>query len=504
MGAHMSLTQRSVTSSAYTITANIISMGVGFVGSIILARLIEPEVFGVVAFATSVIQITASLPGFGFQAAFLRRTGGEAGITEEILRVHFTLRLLFSLVWAALLAVSGVFLFPSQNRWIFWIVLAATLVMQQTTVINALLTRRVQFRRLAISQVADTVIGKLIAILLAWRGYGLWALLVDQIVSVVVTVMVLYVVRPVWRPRLGWSKELVRFFISFGGRVFWGNFLLQALDRVDDVWTGLVLGERALGFYSKAYGFAIYPRHILSDPLTRVVVGTYAQLTDDRERLSQAFSWINVLLARANFWVAAVVWLIAPEFIRLGIGAKWLPMLGAFRLMLIYTLFDPVKQMVGGVITQCGAPERVIRVRTIQLIVMLAGLFTLGPRLDIAGVALAVDIMLVLGVFLLYAEARRFVDFSLRHFYTVPALSLVVSIAAVYAALALPGLTGSDWLSGTVKILVFSLVYAGILLLLERDQLFKIATTLLKPLWSQLKRHGAARGVSSMSEEKTP
>jgi O-antigen/teichoic acid export membrane protein len=497
----MNLAKRSVTSSAYNITANIISMGVGFVSSIILARLIEPEVFGVVAFAASIVQITTGLPNFGFGGAFLRRTGGEAGVTEEILRVYFALKLLFSLVWAALMVAGGTLFLPAQNRWVFWIVLATAFVAQQTTVIDVLLTRRVQFRRLAIAQVAITIARNLISILLAWRGWGIWALLADRIVAVAVEVIVLYVIRPVWRPRLGWSKELVQHFIGFGSKVFWGTILMRALDQVDDVWTGAALGDRALGFYHKAYGFATYPRQILANPLTRVVGGTYAQLADDRKRLSQAFSWVNVLLARANFWVAAMVWLVAPEFIRLAIGVKWLPMLEAFRLMLVYTLFDPVKSMVGSLISQCGAPERVIRARTIQLIVMFIGLFALGPRLGIAGVALAVDIMLVLGVFLLYAEARRFVDFSLKRFYAIPALALGMGIAAVYVALALPGVTSSDWLSSAVKVLVFSSVYVGILLLLEREQLFQIATVLLKPLWTQLRLGGAARDSSRVSEE---
>jgi O-antigen/teichoic acid export membrane protein len=252
---------------------------------------------------------------------------------------------------------------------------------------------------------------------------------------------------------------------------------------VDDIWTGAVLGDQALGFYDKAYGFATYPRHVLTAPLEQVVAGTYAQLRDDRPRLSQTFAWVNMLMARANFWVAALIWLVAPEFIRLALGAKWLPMLVAFRLMLVYTLFDPVKGMIAGLLHISGAPERVIRTRLIQLAVLIIGLVTLGPWLGIAGVALAVNVMLVVGIVIFYAEARRFVDFSLKRIYGAPTLTLGIGIMVVYGALALFKVAGSDWHTCMVKVFVFSLVYAGAILLSERKQipeLWKVLRLYLK------------------------
>jgi O-antigen/teichoic acid export membrane protein len=478
----MSLIQRSVTSSVYNVAANVISLAVGFAGSIALARLLEPEVFGVFAFVTSVVQLTIALPNFGFHAAFLYRTGGEAGVTEEILRVHFTLKLLFSVVWAVLMAVGAALFAPASSRWVFWIVIAAALVVHQTTTIDALLTRRVQFRRLALMQAVIAVASNSVSVLLAWRGWGLWSLLSARIVAAAVEVVMLYVIRPVWRPRLGWSKELVRYFISFGSKVFAGAFLAQALDRVDDIWTGVALGDRALGFYDKAYSFATYPRLVLSAPLTQVVAGTYAQLRDDRPRLSQAFSWINFLMARANFWVAALLWLVAPEFIRLALGARWLPMLDAFRLMPVYTLFDPLKGMIASILIISGVPDRVVRARLVQLAILIVGLVTLGPWLGIAGVALAVDVMLVVGMAILYAEARRFTDFSLKRIFGLPALAMGLGVAAVYGMPALVDFTENDWLTGLAKVVVFSLIYAGTLALVEREQLREVWNVLLKLL----------------------
>jgi O-antigen/teichoic acid export membrane protein len=159
--------------------------------------------------------------------------------------------------------------------------------------------------------------------------------------------------------------------------------------------------------------------------------------------------------------------------------------------MLVYTMFDPIKNMISSLLILSGAPERVIRARIIQLAVMVAGLVTLGPGLGIAGVALAVDAMLVVGMVILYAEARRLVDFSLRRFFGIPALALGLGIVAVYGALAMSGVGGNDWLTGLVKGSVFSLTYVGMLLLVERELLFEMWDVLRKTMGTRAKRREA-------------
>ena len=464
----MSLAQRSITSSAYNIAANIVSVAVNFVGSIVLARLLEPEVFGVYAFVLSIVTLTQTLPNFGALGAFMRHP--NASEDEEVIRTHFTLVTLFSAVWAVVLGIGALTFAPQNTRWVFGIILSTAFISQLTNTPQAILTRRVQFRRIAILNTVNAVTATAVSIGLAWYGFGLWSLLANNIIFALLKVIVLYGIRPVWRPRFGWYPAMVRYFLGFGSKVFTGSVLGQALDRVDDVWTGAVLGDAALGYYSRAYKFATYPRRALAAPLNKVIAGTYAQLRDDREGLSRAFFWVNALMIRANFWFAGLLALIAPEFIRLVLGAKWLPMLDAFRLMLMYTLLDPIKLMVAFIITTSGAPERIIRARAIQLVVMIIGLLTLGPRWGIMGVALAVDVMLLVGIAILYWEARAFVDFSLWDIFAVPTVAVALGLVIGYAAMTLPGVAGSDGVIVIVKTGSFSSVYVGVLILLERSK----------------------------------
>ncbi len=235
-----------------------------------------------------------------------------------------------------------------------------------------------------------------------------------------------------------------------------------------------------MGYYSKAYAFATYPRKIIATPVNQVALGAYAELKGDRLRLSQAFFRFNALLVRSGFLLAGLLALIAPEFIRLLLTDKWIPMLDAFRLMLFYTLFDPLKMTISSIFIATGKPERVARVHAIQLLILVVGLVTLGPYFNIAGVALAVNLMLVVGIGLFLWQVREYVDYSLPKLFGIPLLGLGLGIALTHLALQWPGVAGSDWRTGAVKLVVFTLVYGGLLALLERRNLLL--------LWAMLRR----------------
>jgi O-antigen/teichoic acid export membrane protein len=440
-------------------------------------------VFGAYALASSIVALSYVLPNFGMGGAFLHRAP-ETEDEGEAAAVHFTLKCLFTLAWAGALAVYALTFTSGLTRTALLVVTGTSAGIALTQTPRLILTRRVVHRRLALLDLVTTLCAALVAIILAWRGQTLWALLATNVVALALNLLFLYLWRPVWRPRFAWSSQRVRYFLGFGSRNFVAVALLRALDRVDDLWTGLWLGEMALGFYSKAYQFATYPRAVLAGPVNQVAGGTYAELKGDRRRLSMAFYRTNAVLVRSGFLLAGVLALVAPEFIRLFLGEKWLPMLDAFRLMLVFTLLDPIKVTVANLFVAVGRPELVVRARAVQLIVLLASLFVLGSRWGIAGVALSVDLMLVVGIVLLLWQSRSYVSFSTRRLFAVPSLALLLGLPSALACAQLAAYAGSDWATAATKIVVLTAVYALILVLFERRELARIAASVAKSISS--------------------
>ena len=482
------IVQRSANSLKWNVGASTILIMSGLVRSITLARLLPIEVFGIFAWAYAIINISGYVANLGLGSAFMHRAP-ETEDEERAAAVQFTLKMLLVLIWFVIMVILA-FALTSDPAMVSRADIRTALVVLAVCEVGltladthrAILTRRIMHRRLAVAQVVGDVISTLLMISLALQGVTLWVLLAGAIIKVVVDIFIFLFWRPVWKMRLAWSGPIVRYFIHFGVRAMTARLLQEALDRVDDLWTGVFLGNVALGFYSQAYTFAVYPRSILASPIYLVAAGTYAELKGKRNQLSQAFFQVSGILVRSSFFLAGLIMLCAPEFIRIFLGARWLPMLDAFRLMLIFTLFDPLLLTTATLFIALGKPETIVRARVVQIAVMVLALFLLGLPFGIAGVALAVDIMLMVGIAILFWRARHFVDFSIRQLLLAPIAAFVMGVPLALIVGDLPGIVGSDWRTWLAKAVVFSGIYVLALLLLEWRQINTMRLLLMRHL----------------------
>lgn len=472
----MSLAQRSVTSVSWNAATNVAKIAILLARSILLARLLPVDVFGVYALATSIVTFSGILPLWGMGGAFLHRTP-ETTDEEQAAAVHFTLRLALIAAWSLLLIGAAYLLTSGPLRLALIVLTLAFAGLHLSDTPRFILMRRVVHRRLAVLDLLTAVFTTLTAVYLAWRGFGLTALLATDVVTAVLAGLALYVWRPVWRPRLLWLRDTARYYLRFGSRTMAESALSEAIDNLDDIWTGAFLGSNALGLYSRAYTFATYPRRILAFPMNLVAGGTYAELKEARHQLSQAFFRTNALLVRSGFLLGGLLVLVAPEFVRLALGEKWLPMIPAFRLMAVFTLLDPLRVTVSQLFVAAGRPGRVVGIRVVQLAALVVGLYWFGQTWGIIGVALVVNGVLLLGLVPLLRAARDYVDFSAWRLFAGPLAALAAGAAAALSVTwALCGAGGcpNDWISSAAKTVVFAAVFGGVLFIIERDDLTRM------------------------------
>lgn len=491
------IASKAVVSSAWSIGASAITIISGFARSVLLARLLAPEVFGAVALALVFANMASVVTAFGFNAALIQYKGD----VKRAASTHFFIRITLAVGTVLLALVAAPILnhfYPGRSLLVP--VLLATLVFRIFGAANStpeiLLQRRLEFKRLVVLNVASSLAMTVVAPLLAWAGWGVWSLVLgEQGVSVVISVLGLWTIQRVWRIRLQFDKQIARQYFRFGFFVMLSRQLTYWLDQFDDFWTGTALGDSALGYYSKAYEFAHYPRRVVARPLQDVVFSTYARLQDDRKRLSKAYYRVNSLVVRVGFLFSLVLVLVAQEFVAILLGPKWLPMVLTFQLMVVYCLLDPLVVTSGRLATAVGHPQILTKIKVLQLIIFVPLVIALAHYFGIEGVAVAADVMLLVGVALIMRQMRRFVDFSLRRMFGVPLLALLLAAAAAIGLselLALQGelLLSSDPIRLIVRAGAASAVYVGILLALERTEYRQAVTFVL-----QLVREQTPRGT---------
>jgi O-antigen/teichoic acid export membrane protein len=441
------------------------------VRAILLARLLLPEHFGTVALALIFLKFFAQLRGFGLDNALIQRKA----VDDEVLATYFTLRqgtvILGLGVFLLLVPVIGRFyptyplLAPLLYVYIFINFLQSFNAIQLTV-----LNKQMAFKFIAIADVISSIAMTIVAPTLAYLGFGVWSLVAELGTSHLVRIIITWVLYRPWRPRLGWNKQVARELWQFGLKLWMGTNIAFLLDNFDDFWTATILGKVPMGYYDRAYEFANYPRRVIANPIAPVFFATFANLQDDRVRLSRAFFRAISFMIRTGFWFSLLFVLLAPEGIELFLKAKWVPMTSTFQLMIIYVLFDPLIGVLNGLLIAVGQPSLILRTRLLQLIVFIPSVILLATINGIEGVAIAADIMIIVGTIFLFRHVGQFVDYSRFILWGWPMVALLITsglvllLSPIWAGMAL-------LISLLGKAAVISGVYWSVLILMERDEL---------------------------------
>jgi len=470
MESHSSLAQRSLSSTNWRLGASLGTVGVLFLRAVILARMLEISTFGVYALAFAIVKLSSVIAEFGLGDAFLHRAP-ETEDENRAAAVHLGLNLLLTSLWAVALILAALLASRPPLRTALVVLTVTVAVLQIVRTPTLVLVRRVMHRRLAVIDLVTAVSTTAVAVWLASRGAQLWALLATDIVAAAVAFTALYLWRPPWRAGMAWNPGVVRYYLGFGSRSFLAGVLSQMLERIDSLWTGLFLGTTVLGFYSRAFTFATYPRRFVAQPILGVVAGIYAELKGDTARLSTAFGTVNALLLRLGFGIAGLLAVVSPELVYLILGDRWIPMVPPFRVLLVFAILTPIERSLAHLLVAVGRPGQVARARVVQFALVCLGLLVLGSRWGAVGVAAAMSGALLVPIFLLLRWARDHVEFSLATLAVPPLVALVTATGAAVAVR-----EGATQLDGSLLALglvtsAFVAVYLSVLLVLDRRRL---------------------------------
>ena len=469
----VSLAQQTAVGSTYTIAASAFTLVIGFSRSILLARLLFPEDFGLFALAFFFVRLLERVQMFGFTAAFIHRRQH----TAEDAAAHFILRMGSAILVVGLaLAIAPLlgYFYPNDPllAQVVIVITAVRLTMAFNDTPKTILTKQMQFRRLAVLRVGGSLVALFLTGWLAWQGAGVWSLVAQDFCFFMVELAGLWFFRRPWKLSLKTRWETIKWYFEFGKFHLVAKNIQVLLDTFDDFWVGTFLGNTSLGFYAKAYEFAQYPRAVVADPINSVFFPAFARLQNDRQRLSRAFFRSASLLVRVGFLLAGAFVFVTPEFVRLFLGNKWLPMQQTFQLMLIYTLLDPLLALASQLVFAKGQPKLLAKIQAWQMIVFIPLVIVASHFFGIEGVAVAADLMLVIGFIFLVPRLRTFVDFSLRQLMVMPLLALALAlVGAGWISSLLPTLHTA--VSLVQKGLIVSVIYITLLLIFEREQVKK-------------------------------
>lgn len=451
-----------------------LSKTVVLVATAILARLLAPEEFGIVAVATVAVAFLTVLQDLGLGPALIQRRGD----IEQATNVVFTLNLLLGVsltgvVYLIAPFVAAFFHEPAATPLLR--VLGLTFTVEALGAVHLVrLQRELRFGRVFVPDVGRSIVKGAVSIGLAVAGAGAWSLILGQLAGVVTGVVLSWAVFP-WRPRLEIDAALARQLISFGLPLFGVEFMWVLFVNLDYVIIGRQLGSAALGIYTLAYRLPELLVLSLMTVVNRVAFPAFSTMQQEKEGLRRGFLAAIHYVVLITFPLSVGLAIAADPIVRVTLGSDWLEAIPVLRVLAIFVLVSSFINADGDVYKAVGRPGILLKLAVFHLALLIPALLV-GVQFGLVGVAVGHLFATVITRAVRTVVVSRFLGIPVRLIVSQWRSAAIGGVAVAVMAGAAMYLTadGSDLLSLSVTVAAGAFGYGAVLMTLERDEIMAV------------------------------
>ena len=324
--------RRSMKSAAWVGIGNIANSGISFIVFVVLARLLSPAEFGVVAVATVFLDILAIVARGGLPDAIVQKHDLDEQYADTAFWVSTGVGVLCCLIMlVASYPIALIFRMP-QLREVLEVLSVAFVIGGLGGIHEGRLQRSFGFKSLSIRGLVANLVSGGIALWLAFEGYGVWSLVVQRLLSSLAILIITWVAFP-WIPRTRFNKVYAKEQLAFGSKVFGTNLLLVLNNRVHELIAALFLTAADVGYMRASWRCIDMVAQLAVIPLTSVALPTFARLQHERGKLETAYLHFIGISSTIAFPAMIGLAAIAPTLLPVMFGEKWRPAVPVLQIL---------------------------------------------------------------------------------------------------------------------------------------------------------------------------
>lgn len=474
----MSIVRKAIRGTIWVTIVQICVMLSSFGANTILARILLPESFGTFALALSIVEFFFILSAWSFSLAVIQ----IKECSDELINTGFSLSLLVGIGISTLILISSFILVKFYSKQIIYL----SCILSAIYAINilgyyyaSLLERDLEYFRLSIIRLPSQFISWLCAILLAWLGAGVWSLLGQQMLIMVIS-FIGY--RIITGRRLRWRLHrdaMLRLF-NFGKRMFVSRGLEIVFYRLGNWTVGTLLGTLQLGYFNQAITLSEMGHRFSWPALGQIPFAAYSRLQDEKDKLSRGYELVNYCLIRFLAPLCLVFLLLGKQIIVFLYGENWRPAGLLLQILSVYTLVTPIFENMKALVYSQDRIYAAVVTRVIQLTFLIPGMYLVSKRWGTLGVVYVLDITVLVGICVICLWIRKVVSVNIRELILSPliaSLGTIVLWKICFERMKAWEPHLWDMCIGTGSILSF---YFILILILERRKLWFRINILLK------------------------
>ncbi|MES2742455.1 MAG: lipopolysaccharide biosynthesis protein [Pseudomonadota bacterium] len=367
-------------SQAVRVAAQLVSMAV-------LARLLPPASYGLMAMAMTVTNLAFLFRDLGTSAAIIQRQHLSEALTCTLYWLHIAFALALALLLTAL-AWPVARAYGQEQLGPIITALAWTFPISSLGAVQrALLERASQFRQLARIEAVSAGGGLLAALLVASHGGGVWSLVWQMLCAAALTSLQACLASP-WRPRARWAPRELRAVFGFSADFSLFQLLVYLERNADSMIIGKLLGSAALGVYAMAYKVMLFPLQNITGVATRALLPAMSRGQDDPRRLGELYLRATQTIAIVTAPLMAGLFFLREPFVLLVFGPRWLAVADLLQWLAVVGLLQSITDSTGAVFLALGKTRMLLGLGLLGATLQVSA-FVVGVRWGIEGVAAA-------------------------------------------------------------------------------------------------------------------
>lgn len=464
------------------------TIAIQFLITVILARLLNPADFGLAGIGIIYVGLLLVVNELGIAAPIIQK--------KEIREEHLSSSFWASIVIGSLICGISILISPlianffenERLKMVISVLSFGFIIGSVGIVQKAQLNRELNFKKIATTEIVAIVCSGTMSIILAIKGFGVWSIVWGAIVHNIMLSALVWKVSP-WRPKWMFHLKSFRELFSFGLNVMGANLVNYTRANIDQLIVGKCLGSSALGIYSMAFNLAVTPIKKTTSIITKVLFPAFSRIQTDNQRIQQAYLKIITYVSIISFPALTLLFIIAPEFIKVVFGEKWIAAVVPFRILCPAGALISVGTTVGSVILAKGRSDIELKWNLFYISAFIIVLM-IAYRFGIVGIAIGVLSLHIIGKPIIQYIVNSLIELSFKKYLlalcpaTLGSMCMLVIVFPLRWALAYIMVPESIFfliavlsVGGLLHIAYLRLFYFTIL-----NELFEIIKNLYSPL----------------------
>lgn len=363
-----SLKNKTKKGLAWSMIERFATQGVQFLFGIILARLLSPDDYGVIAMPLVFLAIAQCIIDSGFSTALIRKPE----LTEDDLSTAFYFNIGIGILCYAVLFFSSPLIADFYHTPILSSLLKVTalavLFNPLCAVQQAILTRKIDFKTQAIVSLSGAVVSGIVGLYMAYNGFGVWSLVFQQVGGYVMRTILLWILGK-WKPKRKWSWESFHYLWGFGSKMLGSGLLDTIYNNIYPIVIGKYFCANDLGNYTRAQQFATLPSSNVTGVLQRVTFPVLSSIQNEDERLAKNYRKILKLSAFLIFPLMLMLSAIADPLVRVLLTDKWEGCIILLQIICFSMMWYPIHAINLNLLTVKGRSDLFFRLEIFKKVV---------------------------------------------------------------------------------------------------------------------------------------